>query len=451
MSIDFRLRDFAHPIPVLRTLRLLRASERMGDQETHGMQARLLGALLAHAYRRVPAYRRSIEQTGLVPRGPVEPAELAHLPLLDRSDLRSRDLRASNAGRYGPRQTTTSGTSGRPVSFLLDRPSNALEFAFYWWHWSWSGYRLGEGHAELSAHYFLARPGMADHPWHIQRTLRRVLLNPLRITPETALAMVRILRQRRIRFLKGIASGLHALAEALPPGQAPPEFRGIFSTGEPLLDHQRRAIRHALGVEPLDSYGHMERCVAIVQCPAGSYHLATAYGLVELVPTGGRAESGQPLLELVGTGFHQRAMPLIRYRTGDLVEPLPGDAPPCPCGRSLPRIGRLHGRKEDLVITPDGRSLPGLRILLGLVEGIRIGQIVQTAPDRIEARIVPGDGFDRRQEDHLAGLLSSAAGSGMATRVLRVEPTDLIAGSSGKLRPVVMMQPGAPRKGPPEE
>jgi phenylacetate-CoA ligase len=51
--------------------------------------------------------------------------------------------------------------------------------------------------------------------------------------------------------------------------------------------------------------------------------------------------------ELVLTTLRREAMPLIRYRTGDLTRLLTGD---CPCGRSHRRIDRIKGRSDDMLI-----------------------------------------------------------------------------------------------------
>jgi phenylacetate-CoA ligase len=50
--------------------------------------------------------------------------------------------------------------------------------------------------------------------------------------------------------------------------------------------------------------------------------------------------------ELVVTDFHRQAMPIVRLRTGDLVDELVTS--PCPCGRPSPRINRIIGRANEI-------------------------------------------------------------------------------------------------------
>ena len=93
-----------------------------------------------------------------------------------------------------------------------------------------------------------------------------------------------LLRRYRPRFLKGIASALYFFAVFFKQqGIADVTVRGIFSTGEMLLPAQRRLIEEVFGGKVHDSYGHMERTVAIRSAPRGGLHINPEYGILELV------------------------------------------------------------------------------------------------------------------------------------------------------------------------
>lgn len=105
-----------------------------------------------------------------------------------------------------------------------------------------------------------------------------------------------------------------------------------------------------------------------VQCEAGEgHHVRHPELMLEVVD----ATTGQPLPpgvpgELVVTTFTQEAMPLLRYRTGDQARLIDT---PCPCGGTLPRLGRVEGRRENDLPLRDGPALSIHRLddrLLGM-------------------------------------------------------------------------------------
>src|SRR5258708_39691265 len=90
-------------------------------------------------------------------------------------------------------------------------------------------------------------------------------------------------------------------------------LRGIVTSSESLSDVRRREIESAFGCRVFDWYGPFERVAAIGTCEQGRHHLLSDYSYVEMLP----ADDG--VFELVGTGFNNVSMPLIRYRCCDLV------------------------------------------------------------------------------------------------------------------------------------
>ena len=439
MPIDFRLVDFLHPERLLRLRRSLERTQWLPPDELQAHQDALLCRVVRRAAARVPYYRTLFAEHGLDPLAFRGREDLARLPRLPKSVLRERpeSLLADDAPRHRPRWHQTSGTTGTPVRFVLDREANALEFCFYWRHWSWAGYRLGDRFAELGTVHFLRR-GRSEALEHWQPHLSRLMLNAARVAPGNAARVAAALAERRVRYLKGMPSALAHLVRVLDEARArSPLLRAVFSTGEVLTPADRAAIEAAFGCQVLDACGHMERTVAIAQCPAGGYHVQADYGLLETVDRT-RAADGRPLASILGTSLHTRAMPLLRYEVGDDVELLEdGDGRTCACGRTLPLVKRVLGRSQDTIETPDGRRLSSLFVLFDLVGGVRCGQVLQEAPDRLTLLVVPGAGWSSARVERLEELGHAMAGAGMTVRVVEGREANLLRDSSGKLRPVV--------------
>ena len=126
---------------------------------------------------------------------------------------------------------------------------------------------------------------------------------------------------------------------------------GLFG-GEPWTEQLRVEIERALGLRAVNFYGLSEMCgpgvAAECAVPGAGLHVQEDHFLAEVVdPGGGVAVGAGEEGELVLTTLTKEALPLIRYRTGDLVCVA---TEPCQCGRSTTRLRELRGRRDDMLI-----------------------------------------------------------------------------------------------------
>ncbi|HRR56752.1 MAG TPA: hypothetical protein P5057_07270 [Acidobacteriota bacterium] len=441
MSIDFRVRDFFHPRQILRLHRTFERNQWLPLSEVRKYQERLLERTLDQAFNAVPYYQQLAAEHGFHRRDFQSPEDLRKLPLLRKETLRAQygALTARDAARYHARVYRTSGTSGEPVRFLLDAGANTLEFVYYWRHWGWGGYRLGDRFAEISGHFFLIRPHKARLPYVYQPHLRRLVLNGLLLDPVNAAKMAEMMQRLKIKFLHGLAGALQYFVLALEEAEIRPfSLDCVFSTGEILLSHGRKALTRFFGCPVLDSFGHMERTVAVSECPEGGYHVNTDYGLLQLENVAVDPRTNVARGRIVGTTLHNMAMPLLRYDVGDEVE-FRESSGPCRCGRSFPLIWRILGRSQDVLQTPDGRYVTGLFFLPELVEGVDAVQFIQTAPDRLEIRWMGNMPGSSEGAMRLAQLTRDMVGPSMHVESTRVRREELQRDPSGKIRPFISL------------
>lgn len=141
----------------------------------------------------------------------------------------------------------------------------------------------------------------------------------------------------------------HFEAEGIDPKSL--NLRIFIIGSEPHSAEMRDQIEELYGVKAFNSYGLSEVCGPGVgfECPAqNGIHLWEDYFLVEIIdPETGKVLPAGEEGELVLTTLKREAMPLLRYRTGDLTRIIPE---PCPCGRSHLRIDRIKGRADDMLI-----------------------------------------------------------------------------------------------------
>jgi phenylacetate-CoA ligase len=138
--------------------------------------------------------------------------------------------------------------------------------------------------------------------------------------------------------------------EGVDPSRSPLEL-GLFG-GEPWTEGLRGQIDRALGIKAVNFYGLSEMCGpgVAVECLTArdGLHVNEDHFLVEVVdPDDGTPLPPDTVGELVFTTLTKEALPLIRYRTGDLGAIT---AEPCRCGRTSVRLTQLGGRRDDMMI-----------------------------------------------------------------------------------------------------
>jgi phenylacetate-CoA ligase len=145
-----------------------------------------------------------------------------------------------------------------------------------------------------------------------------------------------------------------AIAQALLDAgdrMAPALALGLFG-GEPWTERMRSEVQRALGLSAVNFYGLSELCgpgVATECLTARSgLHVQEDHFLVEVIdPADGRRLAPGAEGELVFTTLTKEALPLIRYRTGDIGTVVHA---PCVCGRTTARLTGLRGRHDDMLI-----------------------------------------------------------------------------------------------------
>jgi phenylacetate-CoA ligase len=359
----------------------LERSQWRPPHEIRERQFRALKSHLAFAYEHVPYYRRLLDEHDLQPDRITSLAEFARIPCLTKEVIRTHfdDLRARVPLR-GVQPMSTGGSTGATVTVLTDSERTAFADAARLRAHRWFGADVGA--REIVLWGSPIELGRQDRV----RSLRDWFLNSRFLSAfdlsEPALAQyARILRQDRPVKLFGYASALTLLARYLDregwrgDGSWP---RVIFTTAEPLYDFQRALLRSVFGSAVSVEYGCRDGALIANECPAGGLHIPAEGTLVETLDDG----------EIVVTNMASRAMPVIRYRTGDVgalgVEP-------CVCGRGLPVLTRLDGRRTDFLVTPAGKimhALAAIYVLRDLAE-IREFQVVQEDLDHLVVRIVP--------------------------------------------------------------
>ncbi len=424
------------------------ALERLPRGELESLQRARLVELAARVYQRVPFYREQFDRAGVHPSRIHDLADLTLLPFTRKSDLRDHyplGLLAVSRPEV-IRIHASSGTTGKPTvvaytradlrtwaeacarCLLLSgaRPGQVFQNAY--------GYGLFTG--GLGMHYGAELLGMTVVPASGGNTARQLLLmqdlgtEVVACTPSYALTLADALDELRV---------------------SRPQLRlKTFILGaEPWTDAMRREIETRLSVHAVNIYGLSEvigpgvsnECV---EAKDGS-HILEDHFLVEVIdPETGRPLPDGAVGELVFTTLTKQALPLLRYRTGDLASVTRA---PCRCGRTLARMTRVVGRTDDMLIIRGVNVFPSQveDALVGMEHTLPHHQIVVTREkhlDELEVRVeVTAELFQRAGaamrplEDRIGQHLREALG--LHVRATAVAPNSLPRSEGGKLCRVV--------------
>lgn len=141
-----------------------------------------------------------------------------------------------------------------------------------------------------------------------------------------------------------------------------------------------------------------ERVAYATECEFGNLHINSDYSYVEIVDDESKPTNDYG--HIVGTTFHNLAMPLIRYRLSDRTKWKMGS---CQCGRTYPMIESVTGKSEDVIYGGDGVPVSPSVITFAFKElrHIKQSQVAQTGPGRWQIRVVPTEKFSDSERSKL--------------------------------------------------
>jgi len=351
-----RVVDGARRTDALRLLPELLESQWWTPEKLAALQAERLAALGRFCADEVPYYRELFENLGVKE---LTSEALESLPLMSKDIVRreGRRLQSRSFEAWQPRAKSTSGSTGMPLNYYLDRPSHSSQWAQLWRGWAQAGYRPGDLYATLSGGSLV--PEKVDLKQRIYLALSGAIHMPsYHLTDAIMDEYAEALRRKSVGFLYGYPSSLGIFAEHLfGRVESLLPMRAVFTTSEAMAPSTRERIAGAFGCPVIDTYGCNDGGIYSFECEqADGFHVGVESVFVEIVDEEGRRLPDGELGEIVTTNLAIRAMPLIRYKTGDLGAIT---REPCACGRGLPRIVKLQGRDRDVILTPAGRKVHG--------------------------------------------------------------------------------------------
>jgi len=426
-------------------IKLIQESQWWSRGEREDWQWRKLEALLKHAYHNVPYYRRVFDERGIRLRNIQNLDDFRQIPFLTKQSIRDnlKDLIARNYPKSKWLHVTTGGSTGDPVALLYEKGySRAREFAFTIALWGRIGYELGDRMVVLKD--CLVPSAKKGKFWLYEPIKNRLLFSIYHMSDANIPAYIQRIRDFRPKFIHAFPSALMILARSMRL-KSVSHFAGVeavFCGSENLYPSQRRLFEEIFKCRVLDCYGQVELVTLAGGCErSNQYHIFPTCGITEVI-----GEDGNPIAhedrvgEIVGTGFNNWLMPLIRYKTGDLAVPGNSD---CGCGRAYPLLRGIQGRTQDFFVTKDNCLVPligNYDIAAKMLGKIRELQFVQEEKGLVTVNMIVESGCSARQaETELLSKLRERSGDYLDFQVKSV--CGIARTKRGKLKLLIQKVP----------
>ena len=397
-----------------------RRSERWPAARIRQYRDAALVRIMRHAVTAVPFYQR----LRIAPESIQRAADIDRFPLISKRDIQ-RDPEALLAAGYPAtslHSSRTSGSSGEPTTTHFDPAS-----------WLLCKYALKARRVAATVGLPLLRRVLI-----VSEQRPEALANLAASSPSQLLGLfprryvsIHAPMEAQLEDLAGFRPAivyafpsyfLELISTARLHGRSLPRIPHLCTSSEVLSAAHRAQIEAAFGGRVWDVYGCTEFKEVAWQCERGRYHINFESVDVESV----QEQVGAVVLSTLCN----RAMPLLRFQTGDQAT---FDRDPCPCGRQSSHLSGFAGRVADTITLPSGRRLMPYLLTtdIELEESILQYRIVRTEPDafRIDA-VVRQPGQSAAWRERVGAQFLRVAGEPLRVSVREV--TVLERAPSGK-------------------
>ena len=338
--------DFLTNSPFSKELTFWRKVDQMSEVELQSLQKKHLKSILLHAVQNSKKYG-SIELKG------ANPLEwLQQFPVLTKEALRtsSEDLLTESTAKLT--KISSSGSSGISSSVYMNKNDLAsLRAGLIHW-WEWYGYRIGNP---------IVQTGISPNRGFIKSLkdlfFRTIYVNAFTHTEEQIINVLKKITKSNEFVLAGYASSLNVIADIARKYHFEIQLKSVISLGDKLFSHYKKNIEQTFNCKVYDTYGSAEGFLIGATYDIDYMYILSPQCYVEILDDDNNPVPDGTMGNIVVTRLDGFAMPLIRYRLGDLGMLLPRDKYPLKRKFQYPLLQQIVGRDTDIVKTHNGGVL----------------------------------------------------------------------------------------------
>lgn len=386
-----------------KTYRFLEKSEFWDFGQIQAYQFQKLKEIISHAYNTVPYYKREWDKIGFKPDDIKVFEDIRVIPLV------TKDIIQSNINEFISKQYKkedlqviySGGSTGVPAIYYNEKNNNEIERAFMYSQWKRVGFNVHKINRMAILRGLV--PSHGDYEVIGNKLILSSYLNQNCNLKE----YFDILQEFNPDYIHAYPSIIFILANYIIDNKLivnMPRLKAILCGSENIYSAQKEIIQKAFGVRVYTWYGHSERGCLAGECEVSSlYHIFPQYGYAEVLDTQGNEVLGKDGKgELVVTSFNRKAMPLIRFKTEDIIITT---SEKCSCGRNHQVFKDVEGRTQDYLVTKKGRLIPGNVLLpydvLNIFDHIAQYQFYQEKKGYCKFLVVKKPGYTSLDEENI--------------------------------------------------
>ncbi|KAA0890512.1 phenylacetate--CoA ligase family protein [Oryzomonas rubra] len=398
-------------------------SQWWGRQDLKKYQDQRLLETIQIAYNEVPFYKELYDESGVDIRNITRTEDLTLLPIVSKDQLRNNypDKCVRDSG-HSWSEFCTSGSSGSPFAVRVDSNTMSQARALMLLRANYSGWEIGNPFLQT---------GMTLHRGIVKKVkdllMRVEYVSAFNLSDRILDNYLQLIEDKRINYVMGYAGSLFCLAERAEQKGFNREMKGLVSWGDNLYKHYRTKIEKVFHCGVTDTYGCGEGIQIAAQCGMNdnAYHIFMPHVALEIVDDDGFPVKSGELGNVLLTRLDAGAMPLIRYKVGDIGRK--SSAETCCCGRGLEMLTKIEGRDTDVVLTPNGNRLI-VHFFTGIFEyyqSIDTFRIIQDKLGEITVQIVPRSNFNSEISERLIKEIKNKGDSDLQINLEFVEEIPL--------------------------
>lgn len=413
-------------INAFRLLIQARKNQWLKPSELEELQVKRLRMMIKHAYDNTEFYHHKFRNAGIRPEDINTVNDLKKIPFTTKNELRQNStgsMIAKGVDLGKCQVIKTSGSTGAPTKVVYDPQANDFSKAINLRSHIENGLTL------------TSKWTVFGDPHHFQKSKwfqKFRIFNPKRISAfDPVEKQLEFFQKFKPDVIGGYASSILMLAQAIKEkGITDITPKAVIGTSELLEPSTREYIDSVFNLKMIDHFGCVELNRTAWECSEhAGYHIDVDAVVMEFISDGESAAAGERG-EIVYTGLYNYAMPLIRYRIGDIG--VPSDEV-CPCGRGLPLMKVIEGRSNSFMQALDGRIIAPMiwGLTMKRIPGVGQFKAIQERKDLIRILVVKDQVFTEATAGQIVHDVQEIMGEGMHVDVEVVE--EIPKDKSGKI------------------